>query len=58
MNKLQKKIVKDALTYYHILNDWQKEFINDLYYKDAAYTLSESQNRELNRIGSLVAEKT
>ena len=30
MNKIQKKIVIDALEYEYILNDWESEFVNDL----------------------------
>ncbi len=55
MNRIQRKIIKDALDEEHRLTDWESEFVNNLAMRDDDYELSEKQNSILNRIGSKLA---
>jgi len=50
MNRVQKKFIADAIDDPEPLTDWEYDFIQSLAEKDDDYTLSEAQNRVLNRI--------
>ncbi|HXU78607.1 MAG TPA: hypothetical protein VN794_18670 [Methylomirabilota bacterium] len=51
MNKFQRKIIVDALEDPAPLTDWEFDFVNDLAGKADEYTLTEKQNKIVNRIG-------
>lgn len=55
MNRLQRKIVIDAMDYAWALSEKDNEFIESLAEKDEDYELSEAQNKWLNDIGTKVA---
>ena len=50
MNRVQIRFIKDALDNEYKLNEWEREFINNLAEKDDSHELSEKQNEVLNRI--------
>jgi len=52
MNRVQKKIVSQAIDYPEKLTDWEYDFINNLADKEEDYVLSDKQNSIINRIGS------
>lgn len=52
MNRLQLKIIEQALEQDHKLSSWECDFISDLDDRGENYELSEKQNSVLNRIGS------
>lgn len=54
MNRIQKKIVIDALDNEHKLSGWESKFINDLADKEDSYQLTEKQNEILNRISQKI----
>jgi len=54
MNRVQIKIIKDAMDSEHKLSEWESRFINDLADKEDDYTLSEKQNETLNRISQKI----
>ncbi len=57
MNRLQSKIIADALENDHLLSAWECDFINDMASKPDGYELSEKQNAIVNKIGSRIAEQ-
>ena len=52
MNRLQQKIIEQALNDPEKLSEWEYDFINDIAEKCEDYELSEKQNSIVNRIGS------
>jgi len=50
MNKVQKGFISRALDDAEELSEWEYDFINSLAARDDDYTLSEAQNKVLNRI--------
>lgn len=54
MDKVQIKLIKDALENLDILNDWENEFISGIAGRDSDYELSERQNAALNKISDKV----
>jgi len=56
MNRVQKKIIKEALDSPEILDKWEYDFINNIAEKDDSYELSAKQNSIINRIGNRIAE--
>ena len=57
MNRIQKKIISDAIDLPEILSDSEYDFVNDLAEKDDDYQLSQKQNSWLNSIGTRIAEQ-
>lgn len=55
MNRIQRKIVLDALDNEELLSEWEFDFVSDLADRGDDYPLSPKQNEVLNRIGSKVA---
>lgn len=55
MNRIQRKIVLDALDNEELLSEWEFDFVSDLADRGDDYPLSPKQNEALNRIGSKVA---
>lgn len=51
MNRIQIKIIKDALDQPEALTEWEYDFVNNLADKDDDYRISEKQNKILNKIG-------
>jgi len=50
MNRIQTKIIVDAMDSEHLLSEWEMEFINSMADKDAEYDVTPKQNEILNRI--------
>ena len=50
MNRVQQKIINQALEEDDKLTDWEYDFINTLADRDDSYTLSDKENEILNRI--------
>lgn len=50
MNRIQQKIIKDALEYPDKLSEWEYEFVNSLADKPNDYELTDKQNTILNRV--------
>lgn len=57
MNRVQTKIVLEALENPSLLSDWEWDFVNDMANKPDDFTPSEKQNKIINRIGSRLAEE-
>lgn len=58
MNKVQIKMITDALDNEHELTEWESEFINALAEKDnEVYDLSTKQQSILNRINTTLIHK-
>jgi len=55
MNRIQKRIILDALDEPESLSDWENDFINDIADKGDEYQVSEKQNQIINRIGNKLA---
>jgi hypothetical protein len=55
MNRIQKRIILDALDEPESLSDWENDFINDMADKGDEYQVSEKQNQIINRIGNKLA---
>ena len=53
-NKVQIKLIKDALEYEEHLNEFESKFINDLAEKRENYELTTKQNAVLNKISDKV----
>lgn len=51
MNRLQIKIIKDAIEDPEPLTDWEHDRIQEWAAKDKEYVFSEKQNAIINRIG-------
>lgn len=58
MNKVQVKLIKDAMENGYLLSKWEFNFINDLAIKDQMigdyYPLSKEQDEVLNKISDKV----
>ena len=52
MNRLQLKIIEQAIDQPHKLSTWESDFIESLDDRGEDYNLSDKQNEILNRIGS------
>ena len=55
MNKFYINIIKEALEYQHLLNDWEINFINNIAERGDNYTLSKKEISVLNKISTKVA---
>lgn len=58
MYKTQRKFINDAKAASHLLNEWEKKFINDLSEKSDDYNVSDKQNDIINRIQKKVEAKS
>ena len=52
MNRVQLKIIEEAMDQDRKLSAWECDFVSDMNEKPEEYELSEKQNHILNRIGS------
>ena len=50
MNRVQIKIIKDALEYPELLDEWEHNFVDFISDKEDDYELSEKQSHALNAI--------
>lgn len=55
MDRVQISIIKGALDYEHLLNEWEIGFVNDIADRGDDYRLSKAQVEIVNRIGNKVA---
>lgn len=56
MNRIQKKIILDALDNEHLLSEREVDFINQIAEYDDDRESTKAQNSWLNKIGSRIAE--